>query len=101
MSGRSFKKNKNLSCQQDEYLNAKTKKSLKKQKKGKQDTTHDYLLEEMESVLVKPSLKNTLPCQIPCMIWWLVVCGPPLLYHSVNEYWHERQLRKQQLLQQQ
>jgi len=84
----------------EEYINTKSKKSQKKQKKGKPEGASTLLLEELDSVLVKPSIKDTLPCQIPRALWFLFVIGPPLLVHTVRDYWHERQLRKQQELEQ-
>ncbi|KAG8244057.1 DnaJ sub C member 1 [Homalodisca vitripennis] len=45
--------------------------------------------------------KRRSPYKIPRFLWFLFVSGPPLLYHSVCDYWQQRQLRKQQELQQQ
>lgn len=79
----------------EEFVNNKTKRLLKKQKKGKADAITN-LPPELEIEIEKPSVKNTLPFQIPQLIWFIFVTCPPLMYHWVKDYWHERQLRKQQ-----
>ncbi|XP_054262299.1 uncharacterized protein F54F2.9-like [Macrosteles quadrilineatus] len=83
----------------EDYVNSKSKK-LKKLKRVKGEAATSSLLEELDSVLVKPSVKDTLPFQIPRWLWFLFVSGPPLLYHSVCDWWRERQLRKLEELQQ-
>uniref|UniRef100_A0A8D8S0Y8 DnaJ homolog subfamily C member 1 n=1 Tax=Cacopsylla melanoneura TaxID=428564 RepID=A0A8D8S0Y8_9HEMI len=40
-----------------------------------------------------PSIKNTLPVQIPCLIWFLVIKLPPLVYVQVGEYLRQRRER--------
>lgn len=47
-------------------------------------------------ILSCSSVKDTLPCQIPRVIWFLLVTAPPLTYQWMQEYLEERQLRKQQ-----
>lgn len=79
----------------EEFINSKTKRLLKKQKKGKPDAMTN-LPPELEIEIEKPSIKNTLPFQIPQLIWFIFVTCPPLTYHCIRDYWHERQLRKQQ-----
>lgn len=79
----------------EEFVNNKTKRLLKKQKKGKPDAMPN-LPPELDIEIEKPSIKNTLPFQIPQLIWFIFVTCPPLTYHWVKDYWHERQLRKQQ-----
>lgn len=52
----------------------------------------DSLEEYLES-LEAPSVKNTLPVQIPCLVWFLVFQMPPLVYQHVSKYLQQRRER--------
>nr|XP_018902616.1 PREDICTED: dnaJ homolog subfamily C member 1 [Bemisia tabaci] len=70
-----------------EIMGSKLKKQLKKQKKGKADP---QLPPELEFEIPKPSVKNTLPFQVPYFLWFLVIRLPPLCYDALNEWWERR-----------
>ncbi|XP_039296423.1 dnaJ homolog subfamily C member 1 [Nilaparvata lugens] len=76
----------------EEYLSTKSRKLHRKQKKNKGDTTS--LIQEFEIELEKPSAMDTLPFQIPRLIWFLLVSAPPLTYQWLREYLEERQRQK-------
>ncbi|RZF32478.1 hypothetical protein LSTR_LSTR011332 [Laodelphax striatellus] len=76
----------------EEYLSSKSKKLQKKQKKGKAETAS--LIQEFEIELQKPSAMDTLPFQIPRLIWFLLVSAPPLTYSWLRDYLEERQRQK-------
>uniref|UniRef100_A0A1B6EAW0 DnaJ homolog subfamily C member 1 n=2 Tax=Clastoptera arizonana TaxID=38151 RepID=A0A1B6EAW0_9HEMI len=76
----------------EEVYSSKTKRLLKKQKKGKADGN---LPPEFAVDFYTPSVKDTLPCQIPRLIWFLLVTAPPLTYQWLKDYLEERQLRRQ------
>ncbi|XP_075238024.1 uncharacterized protein F54F2.9 isoform X2 [Lycorma delicatula] len=78
----------------DDYLSSKTKRLMKKQKKGVKIDTTSALPPEWDLEQHKPSVMNTLPFQLPRFIWFLLVSAPPLTYRFLRDYWDERQKLK-------
>ncbi|KDR23191.1 dnaJ homolog subfamily C member 1 [Zootermopsis nevadensis] len=78
----------------EQFLNMRLKKLHKKQKKGKYDGP--ALPETIVLDIPTPSVRNTLPFQLPCWLFWFVVVFCPRSVTLIREYWMERKQRKQQ-----
>jgi len=72
----------------------KLKKLQKKQKKGKYDGP--VLPETIVLDIPTPSVRNTLPFQLPRWLFWFVVVFCPRSVTLVRDYWMERKQRKEQ-----
>lgn len=64
----------------DEYLETQKKRLLKKQRKGKIDE-----LPDMNFDIPRPSVKNTLPFQIP-KLTWATIMGIPMAIKSFSDF---------------
>ncbi|VVC46204.1 DnaJ domain,Homeobox domain-like,DnaJ domain, conserved site,SANT/Myb domain, partial [Cinara cedri] len=64
----------------EELLSSKVKK-LRKQKKYRGDSA---LPPEFDVNLPKPSLKNTLPCQVPYWLWLFILKSPSLTTSAIS-----------------
>lgn len=66
----------------EEFVNLKSKKLQKKQKKGKAvDMETVQILPELVGALPKPTMACTLPVQLFRLSWFLIIDGPPMTYH--------------------
>lgn len=74
----------------EEYVTTQKKRLLRKQRKGKLEGD----LPEMTIEIPKPSVKNTLPFQIPKFIWVSIMCVPVSIKLLI-EYFMERRKRKE------
>ncbi|KAI5729595.1 hypothetical protein M8J76_004372 [Diaphorina citri] len=81
----------------NEMRNKKQGRKPKKNKGGASDRSGGGAppdsFEEYLEQLEKPSLKNTLPVQIPTLIWFIVFQLPPLAYEHISEYLKQRRER--------
>lgn len=74
----------------EEYVTTQKKRLMRKQRKGKLEGD----LPEMTIEIPKPSVKNTLPFQIPKFIWVSITCVPVSIKLLI-EYLIERSKRKE------
>lgn len=82
----------------EEFVNLKSKKLQKKQKKGKAvDMETVQILPELVSTLPKPTVSCTLPVQICKLCWFLIMDFPPLTYHWIRRVIEERRNAKEQV----
>lgn len=80
----------------EQFLNMRLKKLQKKQKKGKYDGP--ALPETIVLDIPTPSVRNTLPFQLPRWLFWFVVVLCPRSVMLARLYWTERKKRKEQEL---
>lgn len=81
----------------EEFVNLKSKKLQKKQKKGKAvDMETAQILPELVSTLPKPTVSCTLPVQICKLCYFLVKDFPVLFYRWVQRVIEERRTAKEQ-----
>lgn len=78
----------------EQFLNMRLKKLQKKQKKGKYDGP--ALPETIVLDIPTPSVRNTLPFQLPRWLFWFVVVFCPRSVTFLRECWMERKQRKEQ-----
>lgn len=78
----------------NEMKSKKQGRKPKKNKGGPATAAESY--EEYLEQLEPPSLRNTLPVQLPRLVWFLLVQAPPLVYGHGMEYWRERRERASQ-----
>lgn len=77
----------------NEMRNKKQGRRGKKNKGGGGPATPLDSYEEYLETLEPPSLRNTLPLQLPRLVWFLLVACPPLVYSQARDYWRHRQER--------
>lgn len=78
----------------EQFLNMRLKKLQKKQRKGKYDGP--VLPATIVLDIPTPSVRNTLPFQLPRWLFWFVVVFCPRSVTMVRDYWMERKQRKEQ-----
>lgn len=82
----------------EEYVNFKSKRIQKKQKKGKVvDNGTVQILPELVASLPKPTVACTLPVQICKLIWFLIIDAPPMTYHFFRRWYEERKRAREQV----
>lgn len=82
----------------EEFVNLKSKKLQKKQKKGKAvDMETVQILPELVGAIPKPTVACTLPVQLFRLCWFLVIDSPPMTYQWFKRLITEKLKKKEQV----